>query len=146
MSEPPVEPSTPELSRRAALRIIQRAFVLAGRDRSLRQKIRQARISTLWEISDWDFRWTVEFDRSRVRFERRPVKRPDATLIWPTAAEFFRQVDAASLSPGEVVYQSQPEMPRLLESVCQCFCTALKEVIANPVDENGDPLVSGALT
>src|SRR6266481_4257192 len=80
------------LSRRAARRIFQRAFVLAGRDRNVRQHIREAHCKILWVIEDWDFAWTVILDRGRVDFDRRPTKRPDLTLTWSTAEEFFHQV------------------------------------------------------
>jgi len=115
--------------------------VLAGRDRHLRQEIRQSRLTTLWVIEDWEFSWTVELDRSYVRFERRPANDPDATLAWRTAAEFFRQVEAGSLSPEEVTHEGAPMPRRTLDCVCQCFCDSLRAVMANPVDENGDPLL-----
>ena len=82
-------------SKRAARRILQRAFVLTGRDRPLRQHIREAHLTTLWIVEDWDLVWTVTIDRGKVEFERRPAKHPDLTLSWPTAREFF---SSASLS------------------------------------------------
>jgi len=94
MTEQGQESSLPP-SKRAARRIIQRAFVLTGRDRRLRQHIREARLTTLWILEDWDLVWTVMIDRGKIEFERRPAKHPDMTLSWPTAGELFA---SASLS------------------------------------------------
>jgi len=88
MSEPSSQSLLPP-SKRAARRIIQRAFVLTGRDRQLRQHIREIRLTTLWILEDWDLVWTVNIDRGRIEFERRPAKHPDLTLSWQTAEEFF---------------------------------------------------------
>ncbi len=76
-------------SKRAARRIIQRAFVLTGRDRQLRQHIREVQLTTLWSLDDWELVWTVVIDRGKIEFERRPAKHPDMTLSWQTADEFF---------------------------------------------------------
>ena len=88
MIEQSPESSLPP-SKRAARRILQRAYVLTGRDRTLRQHIREARFTTLWILEDWDFAWTVIVDRGRIEFERRPAKHPDLTFSWPTADGFF---------------------------------------------------------
>ena len=84
-------------SKRAARRILQRAFVLTGRDRALRQHIREARFTTVWILEDWDLVWTVIIDRGKIDFERRPARHPDLTLTWPTAVDFFSS--ASRLSP-----------------------------------------------
>jgi hypothetical protein len=76
-------------SKRAARRLIQRALVLTGRDKQLRQHLREARLTTLWILEDWDLVWTVIIDRGKIEFERRPAKHPDLTLTWQTANEFF---------------------------------------------------------
>jgi len=76
-------------SKRAARRILQRAFVLTGRDKPLRQHIREARFTILWILEDWDLVWTIIIDRGRIEFARRPAKHPDLTLSWRTASEFF---------------------------------------------------------
>src|SRR5580704_7076422 len=93
---PRQDPAT-SLSKRAARRIIQRAFVLMGRDKVLRHQIRESEITTLWAVEDWEMEWTVFLHRGRFEIERRPAKKPDVTLTWPTAEEFFGQVDR----PGE---------------------------------------------
>ncbi len=141
MSEHDVSVSSGELSRRAARRLIQRAFVLAGRDRHVRQQIREAQIVSLWLIEDWGFDWTVLLDRGHVHFERRPAKRPDVTLTWRAAEGFFRQVEAGSLTPDELQHRGPAVSRRMLDSVCQAFCASFQQVLQNPVDENGDPLV-----
>ena len=103
-------------SKRAARRILQRAFVLTGRDRPLRQHIRAARFTTLWILEDWDLVWTVIIDRGKIEFERRPARHPDLILSWPTANEFFASA-SLSLRSGSRVREVGPgafagEIPR----------------------------------
>src|SRR5574340_1551292 len=85
-------PDRPPISKRAARRLIQQAFVLTGRDRSVRQHIREARLETLWVLEDWNFEWTIVLDRGRLRFKRRASRTPDMTLSWPEAAKFFASI------------------------------------------------------
>lgn len=107
-------------SKRAARRVIQRAFVLAGRDRQLRQHLREVRLTTLWILEDWDLVWTVIIDRGKMEFERRPAKHPDLTLTWRTAHEFFScaSLPFRSRSRGKGLshgpcFQSEVSLPRL---------------------------------
>ena len=97
MTEQDQESSVPP-SKRAARRILQRAFVLTGRDKQLRQHIREARLTTLWILEDWDLVWTVIIDRGKIEFERRPAKHPHLTLSWKTANEFFSDASLSSRS------------------------------------------------
>jgi hypothetical protein len=105
-------------SKRAARRILQRAFVLTGRDRPLRQHIRESRFTTLWVLEDWDLAWTVIVDRGKIEFERRPAKHPDLTLSWPAADEFFSSASLSfrslshggGISPGS--FQTKTPFPR----------------------------------
>jgi hypothetical protein len=142
------------LSKRAARRLIQRAFVLAGRDRVVRQHIREANLSTRWVLEDWDLEWTLILDRGKLDFERRPAKRADLVLTWSSASAFFREVQNATRSRGGLAASAGQDgqapttklngdirFVKILEPVYFSFCAALREVLANPVDENGDPLV-----
>lgn len=161
MSEIESHPAASPLSKRAARRLIQRAWVLTGRDRKLRQHIRELKLTTLWTIDDWGLAWTVSFERGRIEFDRRPAKRPHATFVWTSADEFFRRVDRGGLieamqaeaaRAGEspqaeetarerVRCQGRSPAERALEPVCRVFTDMLREVLQNPFDENGDPLV-----
>ena len=49
------EVTLPALSKRGARRAIQRAFVRVGRERAIRQHLREAELTTLWTIEDWGF-------------------------------------------------------------------------------------------
>lgn len=155
---------TSSLSKRAARRLIQRAWVLTGRDRRLRQHIRELKLTTLWTIEDWGLAWTVFFERGRIEFDRRPAKRPHATFAWPSAEAFFARLEGGSLlevmraeaapadEPAEAEGAGRAEEERVrrpgrspaeraLEPVCRVFADMLREVLENPFDENGDPLV-----
>lgn len=125
------------LSKRAARRLIQRAFVLAGRDRNVRQHIREARCLMLWVIEDWDLAWTVSLDRGRMEFDRRPTKRPDLTLTWPTAEEFFKQVAVGTRKDDAPYHSGDASLWKFAQQVYSSFCAALREVLLDPVDENG---------
>lgn len=147
MLEPSSTSNSLPLSRRAARRLIQRAWVLAGRDRTARQHFRELRLATLWTLEDWDFAWTVFFERGRLTFDRRPAKSPDVTFTWRSATEFFNQVEgdrlpALSSSEDEGFrFEGPLELRRTLDPVCRAFAAALSQVLRDPVDENGDPLV-----
>jgi hypothetical protein len=136
---PAQDPAT-SLSKRAARRIIQRAFVLMGRDKFLRQQIRESEITTLWIVEDWELEWTVFLHRGRYEVERRPAKHPDVTLTWATAENFFRQIDR----PGEaqVLVQISPpqEHRRFIETLLRGFFACLRQVLTNPVDDVGESL------
>jgi len=136
---PRQDPAT-SLSKRAARRIIQRAFVLMGRDKVLRTQIREAEITTLWIVEDWEMEWTVFLHRGRFEVERRPAKHPDVTLSWPTAVEFFQQVD---LSSERLKFQILPaqEHRRYFDTLLRGFFACLRRVLTNPVDDVGESLL-----
>lgn len=125
------------LSRRAARRLFQRAFVLAGRDRNIRQHLREAHCSILWVIEDWDFAWTIYLDKGRIEFDRRPTKRPDLTLTWPTAEEFFKQVQKGTRKDDAPAHAGDGAAWKFAQPLYSGFCAALREVLLDPVDENG---------
>jgi len=147
-------------SKRAARRIVQRAFVLTGRDRHLRQQIRSARVATLWNLEDWDLVWTIFIDRGRLEFERRPAKHPDLIFNWQNASDFFlaasddRRLAAVTAglgqSPGSAVHgdaqtaltlTGNVELRRLAGNLLQCFLGHLGHVLRNPVDGSGESLL-----
>lgn len=134
------DPAT-SLSKRAARRIIQRAFVLMGRDKVLRRLIRECEITTLWVVEDWQMEWTAIFHRGKFEVERRPAKHPDVTLSWPTAEEFFRQVDRAAGAEVEVEMVPPHHHRRLFEPLLRGFFANLRHVLANPVDDVGESLL-----
>lgn len=138
MTQPPLA----HFSKRAGRRLIQRAFVLAGRDRKLRQHLRHERLTTLWVIEDWDFAWTVILDRGALTFERRPARRPDFTVTWQTADVFFAGVEGSTLASEGFQCSGPTALQRTWEPVYRAFAESLRGVLRNPVDENGDPLLS----
>ena len=129
------------ISKRAARRLIQRAFVLAGRDKRVRQHLREAHLTTLWTIQDWDLAWTVALQRGRLKFERRPAKQPDLSLTWGTAAEFFGQVEARFPAEGVFELAGSKELRRFCGPVLNGFFSSLRHVLSNPVDDKGESLV-----
>jgi hypothetical protein len=128
-------------SKRAARRILQRAFVLAGRDRQLRQHIREARLTTLWILEDWDLVWTVIIDRGRIEFERRPAKHPDLTLSWQTANEFFSCGREGGWPASRLELAGGLERQRVASHLLNCFVGYLGHVLRNPVDGAGESLL-----
>ncbi|PYV16277.1 MAG: hypothetical protein DMG21_12240 [Acidobacteria bacterium] len=141
METQPLASASPPFSKRAARRMIQRAFVLAGRERNVRQHIRETRLTTLWRIEDWELSWTVFLDRGRIALERRPAKHPELTLTWPTAEEFFLQVEAGPAALEQVEREGDISDWRTVQIVLKTFFDCLREVLRDPVDENGDPLI-----
>jgi hypothetical protein len=147
-------------SKRAARRIVQRAFVLTGRDRHLRQQIRSARFTTLWILEDWDLVWTVIIDRGKLEFERRPAKHPDLVFSWRTASHFFTSASEERRGVALVADVGQPqgspqlgdtqraltltgngELRRVASNLLHCFLGHLGHVLRNPVDGSGESLL-----
>ncbi len=129
------------LTKRAARRIIQRAFVLMGRDKPLRQQIREVEITTLWIIEDWELEWTVFLHRGRFELERRPAKHPDVTLVWPTAEEFFQQAHRSFGVDVQVQISPPQHRRRFFETLLRGFFNCLRHVLENPVDDVGESLI-----
>ena len=134
-------PDRPPISKRAARRLIQQALVLTGRDRTVRQHIREARLETLWVLEDWNLEWTVIIDRGKVRFERRPARAPDVTLTWPDATEFLAAVQEGRAPDDSRVLAVNPDLRTYIEPVYRTFCRSLEQVIKYPVDDVGNPLI-----
>ncbi len=128
-------------SKRAARRILQRAFVLTGRDRQLRQHIREAHLTTLWIVEDWDLVWTVTIDRGKIEFERRPARHPDLTLSWQTASEFFSCAREGTLPESRLELAGNLELQRVASNLLKCFLGHLGHVLRNPVDGAGESLL-----
>jgi hypothetical protein len=128
-------------SKRAARRIIQRAFVLTGRDRQLRQHIREARLTTLWLVEGWDLVWTVTIDRGKIEFERRPAKQPDLTISWQTANEFFSRARESASPESKLELAGNIELRRVASQLLKCFFGYLGHVLRDPVDDVGESLL-----
>ncbi len=130
-----------KLSKRATRRLIQRALVLLARDKHVRQHLREARMTTLWVLEDWNFAWTIVLDRGKIEFERRPSRRPDLTISWPSVDEFFRQVDDGVAAEGKFDSPGEEEFRRFAEPLRKAFLLSLRHVLANPVDDAGVSLL-----
>ncbi len=148
MSSNPPDIETPllqnpatSLSRRAARRIIQRTLVLMGKDKALRQLIRESEITTVWIIEDWDLEWTVHLYRGKFEVERRVSKRPSATLTWPTAELFFAQVDDSRDADLYVQITPKQAKPHFYSTLLRGFFSTLRQVLENPVDAVGQNLL-----
>jgi len=139
-TRPPQDPAT-SLSKRAARRIIQRAFVLMGRDKFFRQQIRDAEIVTLWILEDWQLEWTVFLHRGRFEVARQPARHPAVTFSWATARDFFDLVDCPPQAPLQVVILPVQERRRFFETLLRGFFGYLRRVLANPVDDVGESLL-----
>jgi hypothetical protein len=136
---PEFEAAPGGLSKRAAQRLIQRAFVLAGRDRNVRQHIREADLSSVWTIEDWDIEWAVAIRRGKLDFERRLPHRPDIRATWPTADGFFAEIEETGACM--LRYDGPPEARRTWDVVYAALRTALKGLLLDPVDSDGRSLV-----
>jgi hypothetical protein len=121
--------------------LIQQAFVLTGRDRSVRQHIREAHVLTLWVLEDWNFEWTVIVDRGRIRFDRRPARAPDITLTWPDAAAFLAAIEEGRVPDDSRVLAGNRDLLVYVEPIYKSFCRWLGQVIQYPVDDADNPLM-----
>jgi hypothetical protein len=137
MMEPETAPALQELSRRAARRLIQRATVLAGRDRNVRQHIREARVTMHWVLEDWGFEWTVILDRGRIKFDRRPVRHPDVTLSWREAASFFASAREGRDNRNDYSVGGGAEFRRYADLIWKALRFSLGDVLRFPFDDDG---------
>lgn len=135
------ESSPGGLSKRAAQRLIQRALVLAGRSRNVRQHIREADLTSVWSIDDWGLEWAVAIRRGKLDFDRRLPHAPDIRISWPTAEAFFHQSETALQDANPLQYEGPPEVRRIWDIIHQAFGTALHDLLQNPVDADGRSLV-----
>jgi hypothetical protein len=135
--DPESAPAPTDLSRRAARRLIQRAFVLLGRNKHVRQHIREVHLKTMWVLEDEGFEWAVFLDRGKVQFDRRPVKDPDLTLTWPQAEAFFESSRTGRDQPEDFRIEGPQELLRLAEFIWRAFREELGNVLRYPFDEDG---------
>lgn len=136
---PEFEQAPGGLSKRAAQRLIQRAFVLAGRNRNVRQHIREADLSSVWTIEDWDLEWAVAIRRGKLDFDRRLPHQPDIHVTWPTAEGFFAAMEESAA--GKLQYDGPPESRRTWDVVYTALRAAFKGLLLDPVDGDGRSLL-----
>jgi hypothetical protein len=131
----------PEISKRGARRVIQRAFVLVGREKAIRQHLREVELVSHWSLEDWGLEWTVVLDHGAVEFHRGRVGRANVKYSWPNAANFFAQVQSGVAPTEGLQFESHPAHARTFEAVFAAFHSALRDVLRDPVDDSGDPLL-----
>jgi len=134
-------PAFPALSKRAARRAIQRAFVLVGRDRRIRQHLREADLTTLWVLEDWGLEWTVVLDHGRLDFRRGRVGRSNLTFVWRTAEAFFSQVETGRPVEGAFEWVGDAGWKKLSEPLYDAFCGSLRGVLHHPIDDAGERML-----
>jgi hypothetical protein len=139
---PQFEEAPGGLSKRAAQRLIQRAIVLAGRSRTVKQQIREAELTSVWSIEDWDLEWAVEIRRGKLDFNRRLPRHPDIRVRWPTARDFFEEAgNREPAAPSQAEYDGPSHTRRMWDVLHQAFRAALGDLLEDPVDEDGTRLV-----
>jgi len=138
---PDFESSPGGLSKRAAQRVIQRALVLAGRNRNVRQHIRETDLTSVWSIDDWGLEWAVAIRHGKLDFDRRLPNQPDIRVSWPTAETFFDEADATHARASSLQYEGPAEARRMWDIIHQAFRAELKNLLQNPVDQDGRSLV-----
>lgn len=129
------------LSKRGARRVIQRAVVLMGRDKALRQKLRSVELTTRWLIEDWGSEWTVIVDEGHIAFHRGHVGKAQVNFFWKTGDDFLAHLEAMQAPTEGFELECEPDMKRLVDTVFQAFLLTLRGVLADPVDDDGVRLV-----
>ena len=137
MNEIETAPAPADLSRRAARRLIQRAFVLLGRNKHVRQNLRAVHMKMMWVLADADFEWAVILDKGRIEFDRRPVKNPDLTLTWSSTHAFFEGARSGKDQPEAFSIEGRREFHRLAEMLWRAFREELGNVLRFPFDDDG---------
>lgn len=137
MNEPEGAPAPQDLSKRAARRLIQRAFVLLGRNKHVRQHFREAHLKMLWVLADAEFEWSVLLDKGKVQFDRRPVRNPDITLTWARAEVFFESARSGRDQPEDFSIDGRQDLRRLAEMLWRALREELGNVLRFPIDDEG---------
>ena len=125
------------LSKRGARRVIQRAFVLVGRAKPIRQHLRETALTTHWTVEDWALEWTVSLDHGRVEFSRGHVGKAQVSYVWKTGARFLNHIESQVGPKDEFAYVGDLVWHRVVDPVFKAFATTLKEVLADPIDDDG---------
>lgn len=129
--------SSPPLSKRAARRVIQRAFVLVGRDRTVRQNLRSVELNTRWAVFDWNLEWTVLIDRGHLEFHRGHVGKAQVGLSWKTGEGFLAHIETGSPLKDVFEMDCDPASRRVVDLLFNAFRGPLKKVLDDPVDDDG---------
>lgn len=129
--------SIPSLSKRAARRVIQRAFVLVGRDKALRQKFRSVELASHWRVEDWDLKWTVVVDEGHIEFHRGHVGKAKVSFLWMTGDDFLGQIVTGTNPGGGFDLDCEAALRRVADPLFAAFASTLKVVLADPIDDDG---------
>ena len=131
------EVAAPSLSKRGARRVIQRTFVLMGRDKALRQRLKSVELTMRWMVEDWGLEWTVILAQSHLAFHRGHVGKAQVSFRWKTGDDFLGQIEKGP-NPGEgFELECEPALRRVVDLLLAAFCNTLKTVLADPVDDDG---------
>lgn len=142
--EATIQPETPRfdtLSKRGARRVIQRALVLVGRNRAVRQNLRAVELNSLWMIEDLDLDWTVLIERGRPEFHRGRVGHPQVILRWRMGEDFFHHIESGAPREGSYVFEGEASWRRVIDTVFNAFAKALRTVLVDPVGDDGERLL-----
>jgi len=129
------------LSKRGARRVIQRAFVLVGRQRAIRQHLREVELNSHWRVEDWDLEWTVRFDHGRLEFHRGHVGQAQASYAWQTGECFLAHTRSGTAPNEGFQFVADPVWRHVVDPVFKAFSTTLRSVLADPVDDEGTRLL-----
>ena len=131
----------PALSKRAARRVIQRALVLVGRNRAVRQSLRAVELNSLWIIEDSDLDWTVMIERGRPEFQRGRIGHPQVILQWRTEEDFFHHIESGAPREGTYDFEGEANWRRVIDTIFKAFAKALRTVLIDPVGDDGERLL-----
>ena len=112
-----------------------------GRDKHIRQHIREARLTTRWVIEDVGLEWTVVLNRGRFDFGRRPAKAPEVTLTWRSAAAFFRRAEGLPTEEDNFTWDGTMKVRRFFDPLLRVFFQSLQHVLRHPFDDVGESLL-----
>jgi len=133
--------TTTSLSKRGARRVIQRAFVLMGRDKALRLKLRSVELTTRWTVEEWGLEWTVIVAAGHFEFYRGRVGKAQVQVRWNAGGDFRAHLESGN-APGEgFQLDCKPAARRHMDVVFKAFLGSLRKVLEDPVDDDGVRLV-----
>ncbi len=129
------------LSKRGARRVIQRSFVLMGRNKALRQKLRSVVLTTRWAVEDWGLEWTVLVAKGQLEFHRGHVGKAQVQVTWKAGEDFVAQLESGAAPSEGMQIECEPADRRNVDLLFQSFIETLRNVLADPIDDDGVRLV-----
>jgi len=113
------------------------AVVLVGRDKRVRQHLREVTLTSRWTIEDWNLEWTVVIDHGRVEFHRGHVGKAEVLFNWRSEEAFLRHIESGASPRDGFAAECRAASRRIVDLLINSFVATMRAVLTDPVDDAG---------